>query len=129
MSRRKLRKSKQKRKNKKEDTSKIISCVEDECVGAKGEEFSSQPCVCAREPRKQKCAKSTAKQVHFCVLPDKYEPLEEDTASDTATEQTHRGQQHKHTSFRKVCARLLRFGHVTVLFKLFFPAACKSVWC
>lgn len=119
MSRRKLRKSREKWKNKKEDQSKIISCVVEESVGAKSEEFSSEPSVCERKPQKHTCAKSTgrkeksSKQVHFSVLPDKYEPLEEDRVSDTAT----REKQKKYKRFRKVCSLLLKFGCTILLFK------------
>ncbi|MCJ8736983.1 hypothetical protein PDJAM_G00018550 [Pangasius djambal] len=115
MSRRKLRKSKQKWKNKKEDKSKIFSCGEGESVGAKCEELSSELCVCEREPQKQQRAKSTGrkekspKQVHFTVLPDKYEPLEEDTASDTAAEEDHGEKQKKYKRFRKNFGKALRY--------------------
>ncbi|KAF7704295.1 hypothetical protein C0J45_7594 [Silurus meridionalis] len=102
MSRRKLRKSKQKWKSKKEDKAKIISCVEEKCVTAK--------CVWERvnaesTGRKQK----TSKQVHFTVLPDRYEPLEEDRVSDTAPEENHREKQQKHKRIRKNFGKALRY--------------------
>ncbi|XP_053489744.1 required for drug-induced death protein 1 [Ictalurus furcatus] len=108
MSRKKLRKSKQKRKNKKEDKSKVIHCGEEECVGTKCEEFSSESRVCAREPQKQRSTgrkEKTSKQVHFTVLPDKYQPLEEDTAS----EEHHKEKQEKYKRFRKNFGKALRY--------------------
>ncbi|XP_060789016.1 required for drug-induced death protein 1 [Neoarius graeffei] len=109
MSRRKLGRSKRKWKNKKEDKSKIIRSVEGESGGVKCEETSS-------EPQKHKSVKSTgskkeksSRQVHFSVLPDKYEPLEEDTASDTASEENHREKQEKYKRLRKNFGKALRY--------------------
>lgn len=104
MPRKKLSKSKQKFKNKKNDTSKINCCVEEESIRTMRKEFPEKPHVCERDTHKQKCAKSTgrkqktSKQVHFSVMPDKYEPLEEDT------EENHKENRGKYKRFSKVCA-------------------------
>ncbi|XP_027027773.2 uncharacterized protein C1orf115 homolog [Tachysurus fulvidraco] len=109
MPRKKLSKSKQKFKNKKNDTSKIIHCVEEESIGTMRKEFPEKPHVCERDTHKQKCAKSTgrkqktSKQVHFAVMPDKYEPLEEDTDENL------KKNREKHKRFRKNVSKALRF--------------------
>ncbi|KAG7328198.1 hypothetical protein KOW79_008142 [Hemibagrus wyckioides] len=108
MPRRKLRKSKQKWKNREEDKAKIIIIsVEEESVRATCEEA----CVCERETQKQKSSgrkQKTSKQVHFTVLPDRYEPLEEDRASDTAIDEN-KDNQEKYKRFRKNFGKALRY--------------------
>ncbi|KAF5899589.1 uncharacterized protein DAT39_010732, partial [Clarias magur] len=103
MSRRRHRESKQKRKNKNEDKPKIISGIEEECVEEKCKEFTPERSVFERQRQRKSSGrkKKSAKQVHFAVLPDKYEPLEEDRASDTETEDNDSGKARKSKSFRK----------------------------
>ncbi|KAM9466813.1 required for drug-induced death protein 1 [Clarias gariepinus] len=111
MSRRKLRKFKQKRKSKNEDKLKTISGVKEECVVEKCEEFTPERSVCERQRQSQSSGrkKKSSKQVHFAVLPDKYEPLEEDRASDTETEDNNSGKERKYKSFRKNFGKAIRY--------------------
>lgn len=94
MSRFKRPKKLLKRKNKTEDETRIIRGEKHEVTRTESEQkCSKKPCG-----RREK----TAKEVHFAVVPDKYEPLlEEETADKTTQERCEK--QHKYKQFRKVC--------------------------
>lgn len=99
--------TKKEMETRKKEKSKVVGYVKEKSVKGTYKKFSSEPCV--RKGETQTCRKKkSSKQVHFSVLPAKYEPLEEDTASDTTTEKNHKKKQ-KYKRFRKVCALLLKF--------------------
>ncbi|XP_036448755.1 uncharacterized protein C1orf115 homolog [Colossoma macropomum] len=110
MPQQKLRKSKKKSKNhKKEDKSKIIDCVDEqrweECEGPSCGELEK------RKKREKSARKEkSAKQVHIAVLPDKYEPLEEDQSVDIAKEESAKKKQKKYKTFRKNVGKALRYS-------------------
>ncbi|XP_017549838.1 uncharacterized protein C1orf115 homolog [Pygocentrus nattereri] len=113
MPRQKLRKSRKKSKNhKKEDKSKIIDCVDEQ----RWEECEGPSCgeVEKREKREKSSksvrGKKSAKQVHIAVLPDKYEPLEEDQSVDISQEESAEKKQKKYKTFRKNVGKALRYS-------------------
>ncbi|XP_062863600.1 required for drug-induced death protein 1 [Trichomycterus rosablanca] len=112
MPRFKLPKTKRKTKNKKEDKSRIISCaVEEHEVTSTGKQEvgdkGSPKQKCTNEPVRRR--EKSAKQVHFAVLPEKYEPLQEEQTADKTVEESCE-KQHKYKQFRKNFGKALRYS-------------------
>ncbi|XP_072546568.1 required for drug-induced death protein 1 [Salminus brasiliensis] len=109
MTRRQLRKSRKKSKShKNEDKSKIIDCVDEECEGPRSEKSRADSDRQRRPP--EKSSRKSAKQVHIAVLPDRYEPLEEDQPADTAPEKSEKKKQENYKKFRKNIGKALRYS-------------------
>ncbi|TSN67125.1 hypothetical protein Baya_8941 [Bagarius yarrelli] len=84
--------------------------VEEESHGTRCEDFPLMPYVSESETQKRGKftgrKEKSSKQVHFAVLPDRYEPLEEDRTSNTATENN---QKRKYKRFRKNFGKAFRY--------------------
>ncbi|KAK1793508.1 hypothetical protein P4O66_011887 [Electrophorus voltai] len=122
MPRGKLRKSKRTSKNKKDEKSKIIDCVDEQhseltegtkikhrwqaqkTVGSASHKQKPVKCVPSRE--------KSVKQVHIAFLPEKYEPLEEDQdldIPDIGKEETKKNLK-TYKTFRNNVGKALRYS-------------------
>ncbi|KAI4872244.1 hypothetical protein NFI96_034393 [Prochilodus magdalenae] len=111
MPQRKPRKSRKKSKNpKKEDKSEIIDYVDEhgpeKCEGAR----RSGEVEPHRQKKKTAKKERSAKKVHIALLPDRYEPLEEDQTDLTEKEEESTKKKQKYKKFRKNVGKAFRYS-------------------
>ncbi|XP_066540397.1 required for drug-induced death protein 1 [Hoplias malabaricus] len=64
----------------------------------------------SKSPERKSEKRKTSKKVHIALLPDRYEPLEEEDEAEGHTEEKTKEKQHKYHKFRKNVGKAFRYS-------------------